>query len=61
MIPSRAFLSDQQLHKDLFNNIEEIYGIHKYFLNALEPAINNYNPHSTRLSQVLLANLFNRD
>lgn len=61
MIPSQTFLNDAQLHKDLFSNIEQIYAIHKYFLNALEPAISNYNPHSTKLSQVLLTNLFNRD
>lgn len=61
MIPSRAFINDPQMHKDLFSNIEEIHAIHSHFLNALEPAIKTFNPHSTKLSKVLLTNLFNRD
>lgn len=61
MIPSKSFLNDAQLHKELFSNIEEILTIHNHFLNALEPAIKNFHPHNTRLSQVVLVNLFNRD
>lgn len=61
MKPSKTFVCDKEMHRELFSNIEEIHAIHKHFLGFFEQAMKEYNPHSTRLSQVLLTNLFNRD
>ena len=61
MKPSKTFVCDVEMHRELFSNIEEIHAIHKHFLGFFEQAMKEYNPHSTRLSQVLLTNLFNRD
>ena len=49
------------MHGYLFGNIEEIFTLHNNFFSQLDSTMKNYNPHTTKLSKVLLKELFNKE
>ena len=59
--PSTILIEDKHLFKALFSNIDEILALHSHFLQELEGVMKDYNPHLTKLSGVLQAQLFHRD
>lgn len=53
MIPSKTIITDPEMRRYLFSNIEEIHSMHSPFLKHLEATMQQYNPHTTKLSEVL--------
>lgn len=60
MRPSKQFILDPEMHSCLFGNIEDILTLHSNFLSSFDTIMKEFHPHKTRLSTVLLAELFNR-
>jgi len=49
------------MHSYIFSNIEQIFQMHNNFLTKLDITMKSYNPHTTKLSNVLLNELFNKE
>lgn len=60
MGPSKKYIPDIKMHSSPFGNIEDIYILHKNFLEQFEKVMKNFDPHKTKLSQVLMNELFNK-
>ena len=58
MGPSERLIDDPEMRGFLFGNIEQIYGFHSHFMCKLEQMRENFSPQKTRLSQVILKELF---
>ena len=61
LIPSKEYITDKEMHSYIFSNIEQIFEMHNNFLTKLHTTIKTYNPHTTKLSKVLLNELFNKE
>ena len=61
VVPAKEVIEDQEIHEILFCNLEQIFDLHFGFLTKLKEVMKNYNHLTTKLSTVILNELFNKN